>query len=138
MLVGLGCLTTVYVCFGLTRRNRTSPNKALYVPRIIGSTQKLSTRDFQYEKGVKQRALTKAQSTMKSNIEQIIANETQRICAQVGKSFLDCEDLAKLTGLGRDNTRALMKSKQFPLITVGRRQVVSVLNFVTWQMKDYL
>lgn len=75
---------------------------------------------------------------MKENIEQIIANETQRICTQVGKAFLDCDDLAKLTGLGKDNTRALMKSNQFPLITVGRRQVVSVLNFVTWQMKNYL
>lgn len=75
---------------------------------------------------------------MNTNIEQIIANETQRICTQFGKSFLDCDDLAKLTGLGRDNARALMKSKQFPMITVGRRQVVSVLNFVTWQMKEYL
>ena len=75
---------------------------------------------------------------MKEYIEQIVANETQRICTQFGKSFLDCEDLVKLTGLGRDNTRALMKSKKFPLITVGRRQVVSVLSFVTWQMSNYL
>lgn len=70
------------------------------------------------------------------NYEEIIAKETERICTQFGKAFLDCEDLVKLTGLGRDNTRALIKSKQFPLVTVGRRQVVSVLSFVTWQLKN--
>ena len=72
------------------------------------------------------------------NVEQLISNETQRIANKLGKSFLDCEDIAKITGLGRDNVRALMKSKQFPLITIGRRQVVSILSFVTWQMKNYL
>jgi len=72
------------------------------------------------------------------NVEQLIANETKRISDKFGKSFLDCEDISQITGLGRDNTRALMKSKQFPIVTVGRRQVVSILSFVTWQMKDYL
>lgn len=72
------------------------------------------------------------------SVEQLIANETQRLSDKFGKAFLDCEDIAKITGLGRDNSRALMKSNQFPIITIGRRQVVSILNFVTWQMKNYL
>ncbi|MFQ7078664.1 MAG: hypothetical protein ACLRSW_12390 [Christensenellaceae bacterium] len=40
------------------------------------------------------------------NIEQVIADEVKRISTQVGKKFLDCEDIIKLTGLGRDNVRA--------------------------------
>lgn len=71
-------------------------------------------------------------------IEQLISAEVKRISEALGKSFLDCDDIAALSGLGRDNARILMKSKAFPLITVGRRQVVSILAFVTWQMKDYL
>lgn len=71
-------------------------------------------------------------------IEQLISAEVKRISEALGKSFLDCDDIAVLSGLGRDNARILMKSKAFPLITVGRRQVVSILAFVTWQMKDYL
>ena len=48
------------------------------------------------------------------------------------KSSLDCEDLIKITGLGRDNVRNLLRSKSFPTTKVGKRQDVSVLNFVTW------
>ena len=29
-----------------------------------------------------------------------------------------------------------MRSKRFPMVRVGRRQVVSILSFVTWQMKE--
>ena len=70
------------------------------------------------------------------NIEQVIADEVKRISAQFGKSFLDCEDIIKLTGLGRDNVRALMRSRRFPVVKVGKRQVVSILNFVTWQINE--
>ena len=70
--------------------------------------------------------------------EEIIAAETKRISDLYGKSFLDCEELIQLTGLGRDNTRMLMKSKAFPVVKVGNRQVVSVVNFVTWQVSAYL
>ena len=70
------------------------------------------------------------------NIEQVIADEVKRISAQFGKSFLDCEDIIKLTGLGRDNVRALMRSRRFPVMKVGKRQVVSIVNFVTWQMSE--
>ena len=70
------------------------------------------------------------------NIEQVIADEVKRLSAQFGKSFLDCEDIIKLTGLGRDNVRALMRSRSFPVMKVGKRQVVSIVNFVTWQMSE--
>ncbi len=66
------------------------------------------------------------------NINDLIQNEVNRISLKYGKDFLDCEDLVKITGLGRDNVRSLMRSKNFPTTKVGKRQVVSVLNFVTW------
>ena len=70
------------------------------------------------------------------NIEQLVADEVKRLSLQFGKSFLDCEDIISLTGLGRDNVRALMRSRRFPVVKVGKRQVVSILNFVTWQIKE--
>lgn len=70
------------------------------------------------------------------NMEQLIADEVKRLSAQFGKSFLDCEDIIKLTGLGRDNVRTLMRSRRFPVVKVGKRQVVSILNFVTWQINE--
>ncbi len=66
------------------------------------------------------------------NINELIQNEVNRISLKYSKDFLDCEDLIKITGLGRDNVRNLMRSKTFPTTKVGKRQVVSVLNFVTW------
>ena len=69
----------------------------------------------------------------KLNIESLIQNEVERISTKYNKDFLDCEDLMKITGLGRDNVRNLLRSKNFPTTKVGKRQVVSVLNFVTWQ-----
>ena len=67
------------------------------------------------------------------NIENLIQKEVERISTKYGKDFLDCEDLIKITGLGRENVRNLLRSKYFPTTKVGRRQVVSVFNFVTWQ-----
>ena len=66
------------------------------------------------------------------NINELIQNEVNRISLKYNKDFLDCEDLIKITGLGRDNVRHLMRSKTFPTTKVGKRQVVSVLNFVRW------
>ena len=62
----------------------------------------------------------------------LIKSEVDRISTKYNKDFLDCEDLIKITGLGRDNVRNLLRSKSFPTTKVGKRQVVSVLNFVTW------
>ena len=66
------------------------------------------------------------------DLNSLIQSETQRISIKYNKDFLDCEDLIKITGLGRDNVRNLLRSKSFPTTKVGKRQVVSVLNFVTW------
>lgn len=66
------------------------------------------------------------------NLNELIQSEVNRISLKYGKDFLDCEDFIKITGLGRDNVRSLMRSKTFPTTKVGKRQVVSVLNFVTW------
>ena len=66
------------------------------------------------------------------NLNELIQSEVNRISLKYGKDFLDCEDLIKITGLGRDNVRNLMRSKTFPTTKVGKRQVVSVFNFVTW------
>lgn len=45
-------------------------------------------------------------------------------------------DKVRLTGLGRDNVRLLTRSRRFPVVKVGKRQVVSILSFVTWQIRD--
>ncbi len=66
------------------------------------------------------------------NLNELIQNEVNRISLKYSKDFLDCEDLVKITGLGRDNVRNLMRSKTFPTTKVGKRHIVSVLNFVTW------
>ena len=66
------------------------------------------------------------------NYDNLIQKEVERISTKYNKDFLDCEDLIKITGLGRDNVRNLLRSKNFPTTQVGKRQVVSVLNFVTW------
>ena len=72
----------------------------------------------------------------KINIEQIISAEVKRLSDKFGKSFLDCDDIVELTGLGKDNVRGLMNGYFFPVTTVGRRKVVSILSFVTWQMSQ--
>lgn len=66
------------------------------------------------------------------NYDNLIQKEVERISTKYNKDFLDCEDLIKITGLGRDNVRNLLRSKNFPTTKVGKRQVVSVLNFITW------
>ena len=71
---------------------------------------------------------------MELNIELIIKNEVERISTKYNKDYLDCEDLIKITGLGRDNVRNIMRSKYFPTIRIGKRIVISVLSFVTWKM----
>lgn len=66
------------------------------------------------------------------NINNLIQTEVDRISTKYNKDFLDCEDIMKITGLGRDNVRQLLRSKNFPTTKVGKRQVVSVLNFVRY------
>jgi len=70
------------------------------------------------------------------SIEELIAGEVARLSKIYNKSFLDCEDIVKLTGLGRDNVRGLMNSNVFPVIKAGNRKIVSIIAFVTWQFKQ--
>lgn len=67
-------------------------------------------------------------------VEELILNEVKRLSEIYNKTFLDCEDIIKLTGLGRDNVRSLMNNKLFPVTQIGNRKIVSILAFVTWQM----
>lgn len=70
------------------------------------------------------------------NIEQLISSEAKRLSDKYGKDYLDCADIVKITGLGRDNVRDLMNRKDFPTLKVGKRKIVSVLAFVAWQIKN--
>lgn len=71
-------------------------------------------------------------------VEELISTEAKRLSEIFGKTFLDCEEIVQLTGLGRDNVRGLMHKRCFPVVKAGNRQVVSILAFVTWQMTEYL
>ena len=68
------------------------------------------------------------------DINNLIQNEVERMSKKYNKDFLDCEDIIKITGLGRDSVRNLLRSKDFPTTKVGKRQVVSLLNFVSWMI----
>jgi len=70
---------------------------------------------------------------------QLIECEVRRLSEKYHKEYLDCNDLIRMLGIGRDNARALMRSEGFPVTTIGKRKVVSVLSFVLWQIgKDDL
>lgn len=65
---------------------------------------------------------------------ELIKCEVDRLSRKYEKDFLDCEDIVKITGLGKDNVRSLLRSQSFPTTKVGRRQVVSIINFVIWMI----
>ncbi len=44
------------------------------------------------------------------SLNELIQNEVNRISLKYGKDFLDCEDLIKITGLGRDKIFQQQKS----------------------------
>ena len=69
-------------------------------------------------------------------IEELITAEAKRLSDRYGKDYFDCEDIMKITGLGRENVRSIMNRKDFPLTKVGKRKIVSVLGFATWQIKN--
>lgn len=70
-----------------------------------------------------------------SNINDLIMKEVKRLTDKFGREYLTCDDLMQITGLGKGNVRALMRAEQFPSIRVGKRIVVTIFNFVTWQVK---
>ena len=70
------------------------------------------------------------------NIDNIIISETKRISENLKKDYLECADIMKLTGLGRDKVREMMNSKSFPTSKYGRKKTVSISAFLIWQMKN--
>ncbi len=72
------------------------------------------------------------------NLDNIISAEIRRITEKYDKEYLDCSDIMKITGLGRDNVRAMMTKIDFPKIRIGKRRIVSVAAFVTWQLTNEL
>lgn len=75
---------------------------------------------------------------MEIKAEELISSEIKRITDKFGKEYLDYSDIMKITGLGRDNVRAIMTKIDFPKIRVGKRRIVSVAAFVTWQFTNEL
>ena len=45
---------------------------------------------------------------MEIKAEELISAEIKRITEKYNKEYLDCSDIMKITGLGRDNVRAIM------------------------------
>lgn len=72
------------------------------------------------------------------NLGIAIALEVRRLTEKYNKDCFDCEDLVKVTGLGRNNVRKLMCSSDFPIIKQGNRKFVSVLGFVVWSVKTFI
>ena len=70
------------------------------------------------------------------HIIDLVTLETKRLTERYDKDFLDCDDLVKITNLGKDNVRAMMHSKGFPLLKVGKRCVVNVSSFADWQIRN--
>ena len=68
------------------------------------------------------------------------ALEARRISEKYGKDYLECDDIMKITGLGKDNVRAIMKSNAFPTADLddSNRKVVSVIAFAFWSVKKLL
>lgn len=64
------------------------------------------------------------------------AMEAKRLAEKYNKDFLDCDDLVQILGVGKNNVRDLMRSDDFPTITIGNRKVVSVLSFAAWQLRQ--
>ncbi len=69
-------------------------------------------------------------------IEDLISSEAKRLSDRYGKDYLDCSDIMKITGLGKDNVRTIMNRKDFPTMKIGKRKIVSVIGFATWQIKN--
>jgi len=61
--------------------------------------------------------------------------EAKRLAEKYNKDFLDCNDLILILGVGKNNVRDLMKSQEFPTISIGSRKIVSIIGFAMWLLK---
>lgn len=71
----------------------------------------------------------------KIDLNLVIKDEIARLKALYNKEYIGCEELVEILGLGKENVRNLMKSASFPTIRVGKRIVISIANFVLWEVK---
>lgn len=69
-------------------------------------------------------------------IEELISAEAKRLSDRYGKDYLTATDIRKITGLGKDKVRNIMLRKDFPSLNLGKRKIVSVVGFSTWQIKN--
>jgi ABC-type taurine transport system substrate-binding protein len=63
------------------------------------------------------------------------AIEAKRLAEKYDKDFLDCDDLVKIMGVGKNNVRQLLNSDSFPTVEIGNRKVVSVIAFALWSLQ---
>ncbi len=63
------------------------------------------------------------------------ALEARRLAEKYDKDFLDCDELVRIMGIGKNNVRQLLNSDSFPTVTIGNRKVVSVIAFAYWSLQ---
>ena len=71
-----------------------------------------------------------------SEIGVAAAIEARRLSEKYEKDYLDCDDLVKIMGIGKNNIRQLLNSDSFPTVEIGNRKVVSVIAFSFWSLSQ--
>ena len=66
------------------------------------------------------------------------ASEARRLAEKYNKDFFDCDDVAKITTVGKNNIGTLMRSDVFPISQIGSRKVVSPLSLVLWSISHFI
>jgi hypothetical protein len=72
-----------------------------------------------------------------ARLDMAIAAEAARLSDKYEKDVFDCDDLVKILGLGKNNVRELMNSREFPTKTVGARKFVTPLGLSAWMAKEF-
>ena len=65
------------------------------------------------------------------------ALETRRLAEKYGKDYFNCDDLAEVMGIGKNNARQLINSSTFPTTEIGNRKTVSIIAFALWSLKGH-
>ena len=64
-------------------------------------------------------------------------SQVDRLIDKYKREYLVAEDLTELLGIGLNNARLLMKSRDFPVIKVGNRKLVLIIAFVAWLFRQF-
>ena len=72
------------------------------------------------------------------NVEQLITEEANRLTNKYNKSFIGYKEIMEIMVIGRDSAKALLSSRQFPVVQLGNRKVTSITAFVAWQMSKMI